>query len=232
MTGSRARPHDHDTASVLRIGVTGHRRPPKLPDAVLPVLRATVGRVLDRIAALSAEIARQRGAGQEGQLRCTVISSLAEGADQIVAEEGLRRRAGLRVVLPFTPENYMRDFAEAATRRRFTELLARAAAVTVLDYPRTAAAQAYEAAGHAMLADSDLLIAIWDGADADGRGGTAHIVARARDRAVPVILITPEAAEEAVVMTTEPTAGRRGSMSDPVLAEAVARRLATELRAP
>lgn len=232
MTARRARSDDHDTAPVLRIGVTGHRRPPKLPHEVLPTLRATVGQVLDRIAAIGTEIARQRGAGNDGNLRCIVVSSLAEGADQIVAEEGLRRGADLRVILPFAPEAYMRDFAEVATRRQFSDLLARATAVTVLDFSRTAAAQAYEAAGHAMLAHSDLLIAIWDEADADGRGGTAHIVARARAQAVPVILITPEAAEKAVVMNTAPTAESQGSRSDQMLVEAVTRRLAAELGSP
>jgi hypothetical protein len=231
MTARRARSDDHDTATVLRIGVTGHRRPPKLPDEVVPALRATVGQVLDRIAAIGTEIARQRGAGNDGSFHCTVVSSLAEGADQIVAEEGLRRQAGLRVVLPFAPEEYMRDFAKPATQRQFSDLLARATAVTVLDFSRTAAAQAYEAAGHAMLAHSDLLIAIWDEADADGRGGTAHIVARARAQAVPVILITPETAEKAVVMNGGLTAEHKGSRSDQALVEAVARRLAAELGA-
>lgn len=226
MIASPARPEAHDTALILRIGVTGHRRPPKLPGAVLPALRVTVGRVLDRIAALGAEVAQQSGIGQDVNLRCTVVSSLAEGADQIVAEEGLRRQADLRVVLPFAPEEYVHDFAEAATRRRFCDLLARAAAVTALDFPRAAAAQAYEAAGHAMLDDSDLLIAVWDEADADGRGGTAHIVARARARAMPVILINPEAAEKAAVMNTGSTAG------SPALAATVVRRLAAELAVP
>ena len=45
---------------------------------------------------------------------------------------------------------------------------------------------AYEAAGDYILNNSDVVITIWDGENAQGRGGTGDIVARARSRGLPV----------------------------------------------
>ena len=59
---------------------------------------------------------------------------------------------------------------------------------------------AYEAAGRAVLDRSDALIAVWDGREAQGRGGTGGVVAEARRRGLPVAWIRagnrrPEALE-------------------------------------
>ena len=48
-------------------------------------------------------------------------------------------------------------------------------------------AQELTAAGHAVLEQSDVLIAVWDGAPARGRGGTAAMVVEAWRRRVPVL---------------------------------------------
>src|SRR6202046_2217145 len=95
----------------LRIGVVGHRVPPKLPIAAIPKVRAIVDHVLTSVAeAVSQEAAtpavpRERHDGQWPALDetapCTVISSLAEGADRIVAEAGLASGFSLETVLPF-----------------------------------------------------------------------------------------------------------------------------------
>ena len=45
-----------------------------------------------------------------------------------------------------------------------------------------------------MLKDADLLIAVWDGLPARGLGGTADVVAYARDHGIPVSVIWPEGA--------------------------------------
>jgi hypothetical protein len=159
----------------LWIGVTGHRKPPKLPRASLDAVRATVGRVIDALNSGDA----------------VVVSSLAEGTDQIVAEEALARDLSLHAILPFSAPKYRRDFKDAETAGRFDALLKSSPTSVELDFDCEVGAEGYEAAGHAMLATSDVLIAVWDGEDAAGRGGTAHIVARALDLEVPVILIDP-----------------------------------------
>ena len=72
--------------------------------------------------------------------------------------------------------------AGAESRREFDLLLGRASAVVELDGAREPPGREgewYEAAGRLMLGHSDVLIAIWDGQPAAGRGGTAEIVAEA-----------------------------------------------------
>jgi hypothetical protein len=56
--------------------------------------------------------------------------------------------------------------------------------------------EAYERAGHEVVARCDVLIALWDGAPPRGRGGTAAIVehARALGRRVEVICVERGAA--------------------------------------
>src|ERR1700685_1872525 len=65
------------------------------------------------------------------------------------------------------------------SRSEFEELLARACDVFKLDGKADQRPQAYEAAGLFMLANIDVLIAIWDGEVAAGVGGTAQIVQHA-----------------------------------------------------
>jgi hypothetical protein len=87
------------------------------------------------------------------------------------------------------PGEYERDFETAESRAEFASLLARASDVIVLPERENRTA-AYEAAGDALVERCDTLIALWDGEPARGRGGTAHVVTRARSRARPVIWIS------------------------------------------
>jgi hypothetical protein len=163
----------------LRIGISGHRRPPKLPVWSEAPLRASIDRMFATVAACVA-------AGE-----VAVVSSLAEGADRITAEAGLAAGFMLCVVLPFRRAEYARDFETQASRTAFEALLDRAATVSELDGSGQDRPLAYEAAGMAMLAEADLLIAIWDGEKAAGRGGTAQIVHAALSGGIPVVWIDP-----------------------------------------
>jgi hypothetical protein len=178
----------------LRIGISGHRVPPKLPAQSEAPLRA----VLDRILATIIETARNpdndlagaqaTGAGAE----FVVVSSLAEGSDRIVAEAGLAGGYTLEAVLPFARAEYASDFATPESRAEFGHLLGIATAVFELDGAADERGRAYEAAGFVMLANIDLLIAIWDGEEAAGIGGTAQIVNRAIADGIPVIRLDPQ----------------------------------------
>jgi hypothetical protein len=180
----------------LRIGVSGHRRPPKLPAQSEAPLRAT----LDKILALIVKTARvPDGDFPAAQSDATsaefvIVSSVAEGSDRIVAEAGLAAGFALETVLPFVRAEYARDFETVESRSAFEQLLGRASAVFELDNAPDSAERprAYQAAGFVMLANIDLLIAIWDGAEAAGTGGTAQIVGRAVADGIPVIRIDPQ----------------------------------------
>jgi hypothetical protein len=114
--------------------------------------------------------------------RPVVVSSLAEGADRVVADLVLARpHAGLAVVLPLPADDYERDFATNASVAEFRALLARAETVETVVVPADASRdQAYERAGHRVVERCEVLIAIWDGSRSRGRGGTAEIVEHAR----------------------------------------------------
>lgn len=171
----------------LRVGVSGHRAPPKLPETSEAPLRA----VIDRIFAAIASVSRPAVEPADREPPITIMSSLAEGSDRIVAAAGLAAGFALEVVLPFARTEYARDFETAASRQEFEQLLARAAEVIELDGAAGARPEAYEAAGAVMLAKIDLLIAIWDGESAAGVGGTAQVVERAVKNGTLVVWIEP-----------------------------------------
>jgi hypothetical protein len=159
-------------ARPLRIGVVGHRR---YDDAA----RATAGidAVLARLADASAP---------------TVITSLAEGADRLVAERILLREgARMEVVLPLAPDDFCRDFATDTSKADFERLLARADQVDVVDAAADASRDdCYELAARAVLGRSDVVLAVWDGLPGRGQGGTADSVAHAREQGIPVEIVS------------------------------------------
>jgi hypothetical protein len=177
----------------LRIGVTGHRPGPKFPDESRGAVRATVDRVLGEVAAHTQTVAaREAWAFEAPQPSLVVVSALAEGGDRIVADSGRALGYSLNAVLPFLRAEYAADFARDESRAHFTVLLDAAISVFELPGQRDTADQAYQNAGHVMLANSDVLIAIWDGKPAAGVGGTALIVERAIHQGLPVIVIDPK----------------------------------------
>lgn len=165
----------------LRIGVTGHRHLPE--DAALAEqVRHALQRARHLVPTSSAT-----------PVYLTAVSPLAEGADRLVAREVLATSgAMLQVPLPMAPEAYEEDFASAMSREEFRALLAKADDVLVLPGSGTFA-EAYERAGHYVVDHCDVLIALWNGQQAGGRGGTAEIVARARERGRPLVWVRMEA---------------------------------------
>jgi hypothetical protein len=157
----------------LRIGVTGHRQLSD-PDALVPAVRDAIQGVIERFL------------GPEAQPGLVVISALAEGADRLVAAEVLAGPdAALEAVLPLPPEEYLGDFTGEASKAEFAGLLDQAASVW-LARPGGSRDEAYERAGRHVVDRADVLIALWDGEPPRGRGGTATVVAYAREMGVPV----------------------------------------------
>ncbi|HEY8283875.1 MAG TPA: hypothetical protein VIJ28_05775 [Chloroflexota bacterium] len=162
----------------LRIGVTGHR---VLPES--PVLGDQIARTVQRILSMLPDSAAT-------PIQPAVLSPLAEGADRLVARVVLAQPgAVLEAVLPLARDDYQSDFVTPESQRQFTELLAGAARIVELPATETRE-EAYEQAGRFVVEQSDVLIAVWDGQAAQGQGGTADIVAWARDRGAPVFWIS------------------------------------------
>jgi hypothetical protein len=176
---------------ILRVGVTGHR-PARLGNADFPALRRRVCEVL-------AAISRAADGAQ-----LTVISPLAEGADRVVARAAIDSGYALRCVLPFARDDYARDFPTAASRAEFAALMQLAAGVVELDglhgTPQERDA-GYSAAGVYTVRHADVMIAIWDGRQARGNGGTGDVVALALASGIPVVWIAAAAPHLAQVIS-------------------------------
>lgn len=181
---------------VIRVGVTGHR-PNKLATASLPEIVASVGRVLATIRDAAQAVHADLCASQPSRLvdpdqpRLNLATSIAEGADRILAHAAIEQNYGLNLILPFRRDVYADDFTGEALRDY--EALCRHPAVrslTEIDAPRGASnGEAYRDAGRLVLDHSDVLVAIWDQAPAAGTGGTAEIVEEAIRRGMIVVLI-------------------------------------------
>jgi hypothetical protein len=117
------------------------------------------------------------------------LSPLAQGADRLAAQAALRLGYDLYVPMPFSPEEYEKDFQspDGANLQEFRALLEKARGNWLsLDGDREDQDRAYEAVGQFVARHSDVLIAIWDGRAWERRGGTAQIVEYAAIHGVPV----------------------------------------------
>src|SRR6185437_7547808 len=154
----------------LVIGVTSHRN---IPAREIEAIRA---RVRDLFARLQHEFPHSP---------LIVLSALAEGGDQLVAEEALRSGARLIAPLPLPRDLYERDFTDAATRENFSALCARAQVIQLPLLPGHTAQgierhgverdRQYAQAGVFIARHCHLLLAIWDGKRSDRLGGTAQV---------------------------------------------------------
>ncbi|MCY7355590.1 MAG: hypothetical protein LH470_11060 [Lysobacter sp.] len=157
-------------ATALIVGVTSHR---DLEAAQVPVLRA-------RLLAVLTELRSQFPA-----LSLVVLSPLAEGGDRLAAEVALEQGARLIVPLPMPADMYAEDFPSPASREQFERLLAQADVVELpvpsadleeLRKPGPLRDRQYLRTGLYIANHCHVLLALWDGSDTGGTGGTAQIV--------------------------------------------------------
>ena len=173
----------------LAVGVVGHR-PPRLAAQEMEAVAARIGAVLRKIEGAAHAMNDEHAASFAScHPEFRLISALAEGADQLAADAALAAGWALDVALPFPREVYEADFPDPSARRRHLEQLSAARCVFELSGERSHEQTAYEAVGRLVLEQSDILLAIWDGDPARGRGGTAQIVEEAVARGLPVVHI-------------------------------------------
>jgi hypothetical protein len=152
-----------------------------------------------------------------------IISPLAEGADRYVAEIALSLGYELEVVTPFPRQEYEADFispvdsskTSAFCINEFRSLLEKSSGILELDGNRSAVAGSYEAAGRVVVRNSDLVIAVWNGKEGAGRGGTADIIRFAVEQGVPVWWVPTDGSLPGWITslqhTTTPTSAPSGS---------------------
>jgi hypothetical protein len=105
-----------------------------------------------------------------------LLSSLAEGADRLVARAALDCGAELYAVLPMPAQLYELDFSSPESVEEFRLLVARSDGGEVVDAPGAERDQRYAAAGAFVVSHSEILVALWDGNEDEMRGGTSQIV--------------------------------------------------------
>jgi hypothetical protein len=165
----------------LVVAVTGHR---DLVAAEIPGIRQ---RVQDFLKGL---------AEQYPDRRLTVMSSLAEGADQLVADVALELGIDLQVPLPMPKHLYLQDFETADARARFESLcdranevfelpLAKGNTVEKISAPGPARSREYAQVGVFLCAHCHILLALWDGKPGTELGGTGQVVKFHHDDIMP-----------------------------------------------
>jgi hypothetical protein len=156
---------------MYRVAISGHRG-----------LAAPTTRLVDE--AVRAEIARHAP-------DVTGISCLADGADQVFARAVTDLGGTLEAVIPAAG---YREGLPADSHPQYDALLARAALVRRLPFTESTS-ESHMAASKLMVDAADELYAVWDGKPSRGYGGTADVVAYARERGIPVRVIWPRDAQ-------------------------------------
>lgn len=155
----------------ITVGITGHRDI-KNPDKIIEILRGQMEAI-------------QR---QFPNTPLYALSALAEGADRFFANLALVMQGwSLHVILPMKPEIYRKDFDRPESRDEFERLCTAAQSCTVI-HPVVPGSEEqieqqglhrdlqYAKAGIFMARRSHILMAIWDGKQPRGLGGTAQII--------------------------------------------------------
>ncbi len=163
MTASAELPHFHV------VGFTGHRRLENGP--------GVAGAIREAITAL-----RREAPGE-----WIGLSSAAAGSDALFAREVLAQGWAWQVVLPLALSEFKQDFDQVEWAEA-EALLAQAEQVRILT-EMGAREDAFLDAGMETVHDADILLAVWDGEPARGKGGTADVIAYARDLGRPLVII-------------------------------------------
>jgi uncharacterized phage-like protein YoqJ len=152
----------------VAIGITGHQQLPD--DAAWEWVKRTLSRELEAFLQ-----------------QITAVSSLAIGADQVFASLVHQLGGEIHAVIPF--QGYEKAFSDEDVDR-YKAILEDASIIEILQTEGTDEDK-YYTAGKRVLELSDVLVAVWDGKAAKGKGGTADIVHLAHARKTPMIHLNP-----------------------------------------
>jgi hypothetical protein len=196
-------------APPIAVGVTGHRSD-ELIGFDPAFLADRIGEVLTAAEAASPGAAFR------------LIGSLAPGTETIAADAARARGWQVDAVLPFPLADYCAQLVEPGDCDALSRHLAGAG--SIFELPGRAdgvggPAAACIRAGRIVLAQSDLLLALWDDAIPSGASGAAQLVAEAVAQGLPVLVVNPRAESQPVLLWSKLNAHEVG----PEALETVAR---------
>ena len=173
----------------LIVGVSGHR---DLIDADTAEIRTRIASELEKIEALAKGV------------RLVLLSGLAEGSDQLVAEEALKRKWEVFAAFPMPFADFMDDFEADSQREALVELKEQCSAINEIPWAATLDRdiatprdQQYRNQSIFVVRQAQVVIALWDGiaAQPSGACGTAYVADLCRKGPPPIegeVLAAPE----------------------------------------
>lgn len=172
---SSSGPHSRPLPQFHVVGFTGHR---------------TLGQRASVDAAIRSALSELRKATSGEWI---ALSSVAAGGDCLFAEAAIELGLTWHAVLPLPPAEFKNDFTE--DEWKLVESLLPEAEVVRVTAETEAREDAYLDCGMETVNGCDVLIAMWDGAPARGKGGTADVVGYARELKRPLVIIDANTGE-------------------------------------
>lgn len=188
----------------LSVGVTGHRT---IPSNNALFVKDSVEKILSTISAASMQIVNMHQDIFTNTPQLNVNSCLSEGADRLVAREGLRQGFNLGAILPFHHSSPIHGHDLSASDQEISRteldcLLQASTSIFEINADSGATAnnakgeylrqKAYLAASISMLNNSDILLVLWNKKPQHRHGSTYDILNKALKMNKIVILIETE----------------------------------------
>lgn len=164
----------------VKIGITGHlslQDPELIGESIRQIFNSVANRYLTE--------------------QLSFYSPASPGADLLSARIAIEQSIPLYVILPFNQEEYLQTFS-ANDRKAFLHILNKADGVIKLSDEKQE--DVYQMLGDFLVENMDVLIAIWDGQEARGPGGTGEVVQDFRQSHKPLAWIRADnmAADQSV----------------------------------
>lgn len=113
-----------------------------------------------------------------------VFTALAAGADTIFAEQALKKNIPINIVLPFEEKDYKKDFTH--DELKVLDSFIKKSQFEVYTKLKTGNTEerntAYLETGKMLVDKADIVLAVWNGKEAAGVGGTGDIVEYAKQK--------------------------------------------------
>lgn len=151
------------------VGFSGHRQLENAPAAAAAIRSAL-------------EMLRAEAAGE-----WIALSSVAIGSDQLFVREARALGWAWHAILPLPRAEFARDFSPAEWQEVETALKSAEEVRVITENGERE--DAYLDCGMETINGADVLLALWDGQPARGKGGTADVVAYAQAIGKPVVII-------------------------------------------